>query len=369
MNIYNDNRIVLTLDAGGTNFVFSAIQGGEEIVEPIVLPSNASDLELCLTSILDGFKSIMAQLKEQPAAISFAFPGPADYENGIIGDLPNFPSFRGGVALGPMLEEIFHLPTIINNDGDLFTYGEAVAGILPEINTVFGEVKTYRNLIGITLGTGFGGGIVINGAKCKGDNSAAGEMWLMRNFREPRCIAEEGISIRGVQRLFKELSGEESDLSPKEIYELATGAKKGDQAAAIGAFEGMAVNIAEALANAITLVDGPVVIGGGISGASEFLIPRIVEHLNGHIENFQGERIPRLVSKVYNLDDPAAFERLKNLQKRKIRVPFTNREVEYSGEKIIPIGVSRIGTSKAVSLGAYAVALDHLNETATVKSV
>jgi len=42
-----------------------------------------------------------------PAAISFAFLGPADYPNGIIGDLHNLPGFRGGVALGPMLEEKF----------------------------------------------------------------------------------------------------------------------------------------------------------------------------------------------------------------------------------------------------------------------
>lgn len=365
MNIYNDNRIVLTLDAGGTNFVFSAIQGGNEIVTPLILPSNASDLDLCLTSIIEGFKSLMEQLPKEPVALSFAFPGPADYENGIIGDLPNFPSFRGGVALGPMLEELFQLPTIINNDGDLFTYGEAVAGILPEINSSFSTVRPFKNLIGITLGTGFGGGVVINGSKCKGDNSAAGEMWLMRNFREPRCIAEEGISIRGIQRLFKELSGDDTPYTPKEIYEFASGDKKGDQAAAIAAFEAMAVNIAEALANAITLVDGPVVIGGGISGAGEFLVPKIVEHLNGNIENYQGELIPRLVSKVYNLDDPASFERLRSLKKTRIPVPFTNKYIDYSSEKIIPIGVSRLGTSKAVSLGAYAVALDHLNQTET----
>ncbi len=60
-------------------------------------------------------------------AISFAFPGPADYIHGIIGDLPNFPAFRGGIALGPYLEERFGMPVFINNDGNLFAYGEAIA--------------------------------------------------------------------------------------------------------------------------------------------------------------------------------------------------------------------------------------------------
>jgi glucokinase len=49
---------------------------------------------------------------------------------GIIGDLENLPTFKGGVALGPMLEEIFNIPVFINNDGDLFAYGEAIAGLL-----------------------------------------------------------------------------------------------------------------------------------------------------------------------------------------------------------------------------------------------
>ena len=69
----------------------------------------------------------------KPVAISFAFPGPADYPNGIIGGyLPNFPSFREGVALGPFLEYKFGIPVFINNDGDLFAYGEGWAAHCPK---------------------------------------------------------------------------------------------------------------------------------------------------------------------------------------------------------------------------------------------
>ena len=72
---------------------------------------------------------------EKPVAISFAFPGPADYPNGIIGGyLPNLPSLRDGVALGPFLEEKFGVPVFINNDGDLYAYGEALGGVLPQVN-------------------------------------------------------------------------------------------------------------------------------------------------------------------------------------------------------------------------------------------
>ena len=156
-----DERIVMTLDAGGTNFVFSAIQGNKQIVGPITRPSHANVLDLCMKGVLDGFEEVKQGLPGKPAAISFAFPGPADYPNGIIGDLPNFEAFRDGVALGPMLEDHFDLPVFINNDGNLFAYGEALGGILPEINAKLeasGSPKRYRNLIGFTLGTGFGGG-------------------------------------------------------------------------------------------------------------------------------------------------------------------------------------------------------------------
>jgi len=138
------------------------------------LPSNGQDLDLCLQTIQQGFEEVRSQLSEPAVAISFAFPGPADYPNGIIGDLGNLPAFRGGVALGPMLEEHFRLPVFINNDGDLFTYGEAIAGFLPYVNEKLakaGSPKRFKNLFGITLGTGFGGGIVRDGHLYIGDNA------------------------------------------------------------------------------------------------------------------------------------------------------------------------------------------------------
>lgn len=93
----------MTLDAGGTNMVFGAMKGGEFCCEPITLPSNADNLDRCLGTMVKGFRQIEEELgEEKPVAISFCFPGPADYPDGIIGGyLPNFPSFRDGVALGP----------------------------------------------------------------------------------------------------------------------------------------------------------------------------------------------------------------------------------------------------------------------------
>ena len=54
----NDSRTVMTLDAGGTNFVFTAIQGNQEIVNPVVLPSHSGNLYVCLETIVEGFNMI-----------------------------------------------------------------------------------------------------------------------------------------------------------------------------------------------------------------------------------------------------------------------------------------------------------------------
>src|ERR1035437_9818177 len=175
MRYIHEDRIVMTLDAGGTNFVFCAMRAESEIIEPIRIAAAAETLEDVLSNIVSGFEQVISHLTEKPVAISFAFPGPADYKNGIIGDLQNLPTFRGGVALGPMLEETFGIPIFINNDGDLFAYGEAIAGLLPEINKEleeFGNPRRFKNLFGITLGTGFGGGLVVDNQLVSGDNGS-----------------------------------------------------------------------------------------------------------------------------------------------------------------------------------------------------
>lgn len=366
MNLYLDKRIVMTLDAGGTNFVFSAVKGGEEIIEPVILSSQAHDLNLCLKTIIKGFKIIEESLLPLfPVAISFAFPGPANYKEGIIGDLMNLPAFNGGVALGPMLEQIFNLPTFINNDGDLFTYGEAMAGILPRINKLLKEnnvEKQYKNLFGVTLGTGFGGGIVVNNQILVGDNSAAGEIWLMRNFRNVKVTAEEDVSIRAIQRNYSQISKDKQDLTPKQIFNIAMGEKSGDRNAALKAFEEMALSIGESLANAITLMDAPVVIGGGISGASELILPKVVKHLNGTIENLHGQEMSRLVSRFYNLEDSQSINDFINWKNTTVKIPFTDKEITCRPEKRLAIGLSELGTSKAICLGAYAFALNSLDK-------
>lgn len=367
MNLKEDKRIVMTLDAGGTNLVFSAIQAGVEMVSPIILPAAADTLAELLTRIAEGFEKVKSDLKEAPVAISFAFPGPAEYELGIIGDLVNLPLFRGGVALGPMLEEKFNIPVYINNDGDLFTYGEAIGGLLPYINDLLeksGSPKRYHNLFGGTFGTGFGGGIVSKGELLRGDNSAAGEVNRIRNKVHPFYSVEESVSIRGIKRVYSRAAGisEIHCPTPQSIFEIGMGKVAGHREAAKQAFKKFAIAAGDTLANAITLVDGLIVLGGGISGAYPLFLQQLVTEMNFRFETPDGKYIPRLEIKVFNLENERDLQRFLTGDKREIEVPFGDKKITYDPLKRIGVGISRLGTSQATSLGAYAFALNELNK-------
>lgn len=360
----NDNRVVLTLDAGGTNFVFTAIQGLKPIGTPVTLPSNADNLDKCLSNIVEGFKTLKSSIDAEPVAISFAFPGPADYPNGIIGDLGNLPAFRAGVALGPMLQEIFGIPVFINNDGDLFAYGEAIAGILPQVNEELikaNSPRQFHNLLGVTLGTGFGAGFVCNGQLFIGDNSAGAEIWLTRSLLHPLCFAEEGVSIRAIQREYARQTNENAEyLTPKDIFDIAEGTKEGDPMAARFAFERLGLELGNALANAITLLDCLVVVGGGLSNAWKYIAPAVMAQLNGTLSSVSGATVDRLEIKAFNLDDSEQMAKFTKGNSQTVKVPMSSKTVTYDPLKRTGIGLSRLGTSNAVAIGAYAYALSKL---------
>ena len=362
MDIYSDDRVVLTLDAGGTNFVFAAFQGGKAISKGIRKDANADHLERCLATLKEGFREVMQEINKEPVAISFAFPGPADYTNGIIDNSNNLPAFRGGVPLKSILEEEFGLPVFINNDGDLFAYGEALGGILPEINAQLeasGSPKRYRNLFGFTLGTGFGGGFVSNGKLISGDNVTAAEVWLFSNRHHTTVNAEDVVSIRAVQRVYAAEAGIEypNKLEPKDIYEIAKGVKKGNREAALKAYEETGRALGDTIANILTFTDGIAVIGGGITGASDLYMPAVMEELNFKFHPSNAEELPRLVQKVFNLDEKQERSDFFKDYSKTLPIPGTDRTISYDPLPRLAIATSTRGASESISLGAYAYAL------------
>ena len=367
MKATTDNRIILTLDAGGTNFVFSAIQSNKAITKPFTLPAEADNQHKCIKNIIDGFRHINSFTENKAAAISFAFPGPADYELGILGNLPNFKAFNGNVPLGPILEDEFNLPVFINNDGNLFAYGEALLGFLPYINDRIikaGGIKQFKNLIGLTLGTGFGGGIVIDNNLIVGDSSCGAEVHNTINKFDTDWNAEESISTRAIQRIYSEESGIEfSDTPmPKDIAEIANGNLPGNRLGAVEAFRQFGEALGSSIANIVTVVDGLVVLGGGITAAWDLFSPFMFNEINRKYTHFTGYETDRLSINLFDLEDERILREFANGNIQSIGSSRTRKRIEFDALPRTGVGVTKIGASHAIALGAYSFALQQLDK-------
>ena len=324
--------LILTLDAGGTNFVFSAVRNGEIVGESVTLPSMANDLEACLDQIIGGLQEIHNSTGREAAAISIGFPGPADYKLGIIGECNNLPAFRGdGVALGPMLEHHFDLPVFIRNDADLFAYGEALAGALPEINGALeesGSTLRYRNLLGITLGTGLGAGMVSNGQAARGGQlGGGGDMGAAEQVAP-------GFSGRRRREYSRAEAGVRGDCAHAAGGSAGAGGAGGDRASRPeGPQRGGAGIVSDALVKRWAM-RSPTrsrcstawwCMGGGISAAHDLFMPAVMQELNAQYQPRDGAQAPRTLMRAFNLEDETDRRSLLAHKTRDIAVPRTDR--------------------------------------------
>ena len=367
--MYNkDPRTVITLDAGGTHFRFSAMRGCEAVTDTFELPTHPDDLKRLLEDLRSGFQHVIDQLSEKPVAISFAFPGPADYPNGVFPSrLTNFPCFEGGVALGAYLEAQFGLPVFINNDADLFTYGEAIAGALPALNGKIreaGGVKEYRNLIGFILGTGFGIGVTSREQMYVGDNCCS-EIYCSPSLWGRTLIAEEGVSLRAVLRYYREAANDARAAEyhdSYDIYRIADGELEGNTEAARHAFSRFGEAAGYAIAQAACILDGIIVLGGGVSKAAKFYMPALLREVRAEMHTLGGSALPRVPSYIYDLGNPEEFGQFVNGQTKEIEVFGTGKRVRIDTQRRLGITLSQLGTSRATAIGAYCFALHALDE-------
>ncbi|MDR2414873.1 MAG: ROK family protein, partial [Odoribacteraceae bacterium] len=136
---------------------------------------------------------------------------------------------------------------------------------------------------------------------------------------------------------------------------------EGDAAAARETFARAGESLGDALATINAIVDGIAVIGGGIARARELLMPAAMRALNGVLDSPTGEPADRMEMKAFFLDDPGDAARFLAPTTVPVPVPGTSRVVDYDPVKRMGVTITRLGTSKAVALGAYAFALDKLD--------
>lgn len=150
------------VDLGGTNIRVGLIEGNSVVVKKVApCPSDRPAGE-----VLDCLGNLIADaLSPDVKGIGIGVPSSVDVDKGIVYDVCNIPSWKE-VHLKDYLENRFGRPAFINNDANCFALGEAR----------FGSCRDCRDIVGITLGTGVGMGIIINGQLYNGVNASAGEM-------------------------------------------------------------------------------------------------------------------------------------------------------------------------------------------------
>lgn len=155
------NEDIIGIDLGGTQ-LRAAITTGSRIhqIYSDRIPSSGT-----MEEVLEVLYRLIDPLVANPVkAIGIGVPSVVDLEKGIVYDVQNIPSWKE-VPLKNLMEDRYHIPVLVNNDANCFALGEKY----------FGHGQMVHSMIGLTIGTGLGAGIIINDKLYPGVNCGAGE--------------------------------------------------------------------------------------------------------------------------------------------------------------------------------------------------
>lgn len=267
------------VDIGGTTVKMGLFNGAGEIVEKWeIVTRTENEGEAILPDIAASINAKVAEhkiAKEEVQGVGVGVPAPVTSE-GIINGSANL-GWKYKEAKRE-LEELTGLRAEFGNDANVAALGEMWKG----------GGAGCKNMVMVTLGTGVGGGVIINGKILVGENGAGGEIGhLCVNYEETDhcgcgncgCL-EQYASATGITRLAKKKLANETrqtmlnaeTVSAKEVFDAV---KAGDEVAKEVAEE-MGTYLGHALANLAVVADPAVfVIGGGVSKAGEVLLPYI----------------------------------------------------------------------------------------------
>ncbi len=285
-----NHKVVVGVDLGGTKIMAGLLsRSGRVLGRPVKVPTGASEPpQAIMGRICQSVEGALAAANKPFSVvegIGVGVPGPLDIKGGVFLDpiqlrtLHNFPIRRA-------MEERFDVPVAVNNDANCFVLAESR----------FGAATGAGTVIGFTLGTGFGCGIVIGQHIHIGATETAGEIWFSPY---KASFIEDYVSGRGLTGSYRELSGEEAD--PPQILEAA---REGCPEA-LKAWAVFGKDLAYAVAWSINILDPDVVVlGGSLARGFEFFSPAMEESLRSHITGVPSEKTRVVRAK---LGDSAGF--------------------------------------------------------------
>jgi len=245
------NNTIIGVDLGGTK-IHSALIDGEKVIKECILPTPQTEKQNeVINAIILAIKNVRTKNAE---GIGIGLPGVVDQESGIVNNTQNILSLSG-TNIKEILEDEFKISVFINNDANCFVVGEKY----------FGHSKDYDNIVSLTLGTGLGGGVIINDKLYSGKNCGAGEFCAIK-------YKEHDFEYYCSSQFFKNVH----NTTGLDVFNLA---ENGDRKA-LNIFKEFGKHLGEAVFTLLLCYDPElIVIGGSIAQANKFFVDSIYEEL------------------------------------------------------------------------------------------
>lgn len=265
------------IDLGGTNIRIGLVDEGDQVGDLVYLSvkeySSWDELLMDLVSIIKEMEV------NRVRAVGVAVAGGVVISKGIVSYSPHL-KWIDGQPVRENLAKAIDLPVWMDNDANAVTYGE----------WMYGAGKGFSSIICITLGSGVGGGIILNRGLHRGEDGLAGEighMCVQPNGRPCRCgkkgcleAYSSGTAISTIYREKDRNGAIDDDIKPLQVYEKATG---GDSLA-LEVFEGFGAHLGIAIANLVNVFSiHHYVITGGVSRAWELFSDSLEEALERNL--------------------------------------------------------------------------------------
>lgn len=300
---------VVGIDIGGTNTVFGIVDArGNVVASSSIKTGRHADIKDYVEELKTSLNNLLEanDATDKIAGIGVGAPN-GNYFTGAIEMAPNLP-LKGRIPLAELLKEAFGVPVALTNDANAAAIGEMTYGV----------ARGMKDFIMITLGTGVGSGIVVNGQLVYGHDGFAGELGHVivkpSNGRMCGCgrtgCLEAYCSATGVARTAREFLETRTDksllrnlpiegITSKDVYDAAV---QGDKLAK-EIFEYTGKIMGEAFANFIAFSSPEaIILFGGLSRSGELLMKPIKEAMDRNTLNIYKGKTKLLLSELKESD-------------------------------------------------------------------
>lgn len=274
------------VDFGGTQIKAAVVAEGE-ILRSVAVDTPTGEAP---HAVVEAIAEAVRRLEITPRTVGLAIPGQVDYY-GMVWRLPNVPGFEAFPIAQELTERLSAL-VVVENDATTAALGEHL----------FGRGRGFANFLMVTLGTGIGGGLVVNNRLVRGAHGFTGEIGHVRINLSPqawscscgqRGCVEAYAGTRGLLRKFRELGGE-----AQRIREIAERARRGEHAG-VQVFEHLGHHLGLLLVNVQNLLDlDAFVFTGGIAQSFDLIEPSLRFTLRHQAFAPPLGQVPLLVSKL-----------------------------------------------------------------------